>query len=433
MSNTSNPTSRRDFIKSSSLITGAALAAPYILTSARAAENNEPIKIGLIGCGGRGTGAASQALHADAYVSLHAVADMFPDHVNVSLNALKADKEIADKVKVTPETTFIGLDAYQKLLASGCDVVLLATPPGFRPTHLKAAVAAGKHVFCEKPMAVDGPGLRSVYESVAAAKKQGTALMSGFCWRYSLPERAAMEKVHEGAIGDIQSYYGTYNTGTLKNFPRQDGWTDAEFQLRNWMYFTWLSGDHIVEQAVHNIDKMNWAMKNVPPIKAVGHGGRQVRISKDYGHVFDHFSIVYDYPNEVKGFLFCRQQPNTKGDNTDTIWGTKGTCRILGFSGAPFTKGELNWKYTGEKPNMYQIEHNELFASIRKGKPINDGDFMVQSTAMAIMGRMAGYTGQEITWDMVMNSQEKLGPEKFDMTMSLPFPEVAMPGKTPYI
>jgi predicted dehydrogenase len=312
------------------------------------------------------------------------------------------------------------------------DVVILATPPGFRPIHLKAAVEAGKHVFCEKPMAVDGPGVRSVLASAELAKKKNLSLVAGFCWRYNSGERAIMQQVHDGAIGEPLALYNTYNTGPIWSRERKSNWTDMEWQMRNWYYFTWLSGDHIVEQAVHSLDKMAWAMKDVPPVQCMAHGGRQVRTEPVYGHIFDHFSVVYEYASGARGFHFSRQQANCATDNSDYIIGSKGIARVKAF-GPLSISGEKSWRFSGPRPDMYQVEHDELFASIRKEKPINDGVWMAHSTLLAIMGRMAAYTGQIITWEQALNSQENLMPTKLDWDAPLPVPPVAMPGKTAFV
>jgi predicted dehydrogenase len=410
---------------------GGVLAPSLSLTSRVYGENSDTLRLGLIGCGGRGSGAAIQALTADKNVVLTAMGDAFENRLQDSLANFK--KERPDQVKVAPDHCFVGFDAYQKVLASGVDVVILATPPGFRPIHLKAAVEAGKHIFCEKPMAVDAPGVRSVMESAKLAKEKKLSLVSGFCWRYNFAEREGMKRIHDGEIGDVRAVYSTYNTGSLWCYPRKPEWTDMEAQMRNWYYFTWICGDFIVEQACHSIDKMIWAMGDAAPLKAVAHGGRQVRTGKDFGHIFDHFSVVYEFPKGAKGFLFCRQQANCSDDNTDTILGTKGTARILGFAGGPEITGENKWKFSGKRPNMYQIEHDELFASIRAGKPMNDGAWMAQSTMTAILGRMAAYTGKSITWDEALNSKEDLSPAKYAWDQPMSTPPVAMPGITPFI
>jgi len=431
--NQPSPTTRREFIKTSAII-GTALAAPAILSgNVFAQENAGTLRVGLIGCGGRGTGAASQAFKADKNVVLAAMGDAFAEQIQSSLAALKkegADKGYADRIKVTPEKCFAGLDAYQKVIDSGVDVVLLTSPPGFRPVHLKAAVEAGKHVFCEKPMATDAPGVRSVLESTKVAKAKKLALVAGFCWRYDIPRREFYKRIHEGAIGEIRSIYATYYAGRVKPMPpaseRSKDMGDLEWQLRNWYNFGWLSGDGYVEQACHSVDKVAWAMKDASPIKAVAVGGRQT--ANNDGNIYDHMFVVYEFPNDVRGFLGQRQVSNCYSENSDYLMGSDG----VGKSGwqDPVIRGKQTWRYRGEKTDMYQVEHNELFASIRKGEPINDGEWMAHSTMMGLMGRMAAYTGQEITWEDACNSKEQLVPEKLDWKMNLPIAPMAVPGFT---
>jgi predicted dehydrogenase len=423
---------RRDFLKSSALA-GAALAAPAILPSAaRGAGNSEPLRVGLIGCGGRGTGAASQALSADKNVTLTAMGDAFDEPLRTSLQSLQ--KEQSDKVKVPPEHCFVGLDAYQKVIASGVDVVLLATPPGFRPVHLRAAIEAGKHVFCEKPMATDAPGVRSVVESARIAKEKNLSLVAGFCWRYDAARREFYRRIHDGAIGQIRAIYATYYSGPVKSMPpaahRPAGMGDLEWQLRNWYNFTWLSGDGYVEQACHSVDKVAWAMRDQPPLKAVAVGGRQA--PNNEGNIFDHMFVVYEWPEDIRAFVGQRQVGNAYSDNSDYLIGSEG----FGRSGwqPPYTKGKASWRYRETAPHidMYQTEHNELFASIRNGNPINDGPRMAQSTLIGLMGRMAAYTGQEISWEQAQNSQEKLVPDALNWKMKLDIAPMAMPGVTRY-
>ena len=428
--------SRREFLKTSAMV-GGVLAAPAILPGKLfAAENDQPLKIGLIGCGGRGTGAASQALNADKNVTLVAMADAFEEQLQKSLKSLQAEfAEQPNKIKVTPEMSFVGLDAYQKLINSGVDVVLLATPPGFRPTHLKAAIEAGKHVFCEKPMATDAPGLRSVIESANQAKEKDLSLVAGFCWRYDTPRREFYKRIHDGAIGEIRAIYATYYAGHVKPMPpaseRPAGMGDLEWQLRNWYNFSWLSGDGFVEQACHSVDKVAWALKDQPPLKAVAVGGRQT--PNNQGNIFDHMFVVYEFENDVRGFLGQRQIGNTYTDNSDYLMGSEG----VGKSGwmAPYIKGKTTWRYrdNGPKVDMYQIEHNELFAGIRSGKHINDGHWMAQSTLMGLMGRMAAYTGQTISWDQALKSTESLVPESLAFGGDFPTPAVPVPGKTKFV
>jgi predicted dehydrogenase len=423
-------TSRRDFLKSTTLI-GTALAAPAILRSAAFAANDKVLKVGLVGCGGRGTGAANQALSADPNVVLTAMGDAFPEPLQKSLQALQSQH--GDRVKVTPETSFAGIDAYQKVINSGVDVVLLAAPPGFRPVHLKAAVDANKHIFCEKPMATDAPGVRSVMASAKAAKEKNLSLVAGFCWRYDPARREFYKRVHDGALGELKAIYATYYAGVVKPMPpvseRPATMGDLEWQMRNWYNFTWLSGDGLVEQACHSIDKIAWAMKDVPPIRAVAVGGRQT--PNNEGNIFDHMFVVYEFPNNVHGFMGQRQIGNTYTDNSDYLMGSEGFGQIPGFR-PPMMKGKTTWRYNGPKKDMYQVEHDELFASIRSGKPINDGEWMAQSTLMAIMGRTAAYTGQEITWEQALAAQEKFVPDELDWKMKLPVRPMAMPGSSRY-
>ncbi|SDE24327.1 Predicted dehydrogenase [Dyadobacter soli] len=426
-------TSRRDVLKMAGVaLAGSTLPTFAILNPNRAfaGVNADTLKIGLIGCGGRGSGAANQALKADPNVVLWAMGDIFKDKMDASLENLT--KVHGPKVKVDEGRKFIGFDAFKKVLDSGVDVVLLATPPHFRPEHLTAAINAGKHVFCEKPVAVDAPGVRKVLDAAKLAKQKNVSLMSGFCWRYHEPKRASFARILDGAVGDITAIYNTYDTGTLWSFPRVSGWTDAEYVLRNWTYYTWLAGDHIVEQAVHSIDMMAWAMGGKLPISAVGTGGRQVRTDSLFGNIFDHFSVVYDYDNGVKGFHHSRQQANCENSYLVQTLGTKGSAMVNCARNVHEITGANPWKYEGAQNDMYQTEHNELFASIRSGKLINDGEFMAHSTLTAIMGRMASYTGKRVTWNEALNSTEKLGPDTYSFDMKPPVVEVAKPGITAF-
>lgn len=427
--------SRREFLKASTTAAlGGVFAANLSFPRSGFAANSDTLKVGLIGCGGRGTGAASQALKADPNVVLTAVGDAFAGQAQNSLNALKNDAAIKDRVQTTPDHVFVGLDAYQKVIDSGVDVVLLTSPPGFRPQHLRAAVAAGKQIFCEKPMATDSPGVRSVIESVAAAKQKNLALVAGFCWRYENGRREFFKRIHDGALGEVRAIYATYLTGPVKPMPpasaRPAGMGDVEWQVRNWYNFTWLSGDGLVEQACHSVDKIAWAMNGVLPLKAVGNGGRQV--PNHEGNIFDHIDVFYEFPEGVRAFMAQRQISNCYSENSDYLMCAGGTGTIPGGS-PPIIKGKELWRYKGEKNDMYQTEHNEFFASIRAGKPINDGTWMAHSTLMAIMGRIAAYTGQEITWQQALDSQDKLVPDELDWNMKLGITPLATPGRTKFV
>jgi len=421
----SSGATRREFLAAAAAGAVALGSVPFVH-----AGGGDTLKIGLIGCGGRGTGAATQALHADPNVKLVALGDVFEDHLQSSLGALRSDGEIAAKVDVKPDHCFLGFDAYKKVLATDVDVVILTTPPHFRPLHIKAAVEADKHIFCEKPVAVDAPGVQSVVRSCAEAKKKNKAVVSGLCYRYQHAKRETMQRIHEGAVGDVVALQCTYNTGFLWSHPRQPGWSDMEWQMRNWLYFTWLSGDHNVEQHIHSLDKMMWAMKDAPPKQCAGTGGRQVRTAAAFGNIFDHHCCVYEWADGVKLFANCRQQDGCASDVSDFVYGKKGTAEIMKHR----IIGENAWasKINPKQDDMYQNEHDELFASIRKGEPINNGDYMTRSTLMAIMGRMSTYTGQVITWEMALNSKEDLTPAKYEFG-EIATPPVAVPGVTKFV
>jgi myo-inositol 2-dehydrogenase/D-chiro-inositol 1-dehydrogenase len=422
--NVTDSSNRRTFLKGAGAIATTALWTG--LPRNVHAGGSDVIKVGLVGCGGRGSGAAMQAMDAGEDVRLVAMGDVFKDRLDGARQNLSVNKNFA----VDDAHTFVGFDAYQKVIES-VDVVLLATPPHFRPMQLEAAIEAGKHVFCEKPMAVDGPGVRRVMAAAQKAKEKKLAVCSGFCYRYNTPTREHMARIHDGAIGPIQCVHVTYNTGGLWMNPRQEGWSDMEWQLRNWLYFTWLSGDHNVEQHVHSLDTASMYMNNEYPTECVAHGGRQARTDPAYGHIFDHHAVVYEYASGARCFAYCRQQPDTHGDVSDWAFGTKGRALKRAFNYHEIF-GENPWKFRGKTVDAYQTEHNELFASIRKGEPVNDGDYMAKSTLMGIMGRMASYTGKKITWEMALNSQEVLGPTSYEMG-PLPVPPVAIPGKTPFV
>jgi predicted dehydrogenase len=421
---------RRQFLKSG---LGAAAAAgfPAIIT---AQTVTNAIKVGLVGCGGRGSGAASQALAADDYAELTAVADIDQGQIDHCLQTLGRISKTAARVKVAKDKQYLGLDAYQKVIASDADVILLATPPGFRPGHLAACIAASKHVFCEKPISTDGPGVRSVIETSEKARAKNLSLVAGFCWRYNNMIQDTFQQMESGAIGKLVSYYATYYTNPVKPMPaastRPAGMSDVEWQIRNWYNFVWLCGDSLVEQAVHSADKIAWAMHDEAPVSCVGVGGRT--IAAEGGNIYDHFEINYIYPNGVRAFLANRQTTNCYNENSDYILGTEGTCTI-GRGPVPRIEGKTTWTFTGQQYNMYQKEHDLLFASIRKGQPMNDGKRMATSTLLAMMGRMAAYTGQQITWEQALNSQDKLVPDNLDWNGKLDVRPRAEPGITKFV
>ena len=358
------------------------------------------------------------------------MADVFPEKVERAVTGLKKRHE----KKVDVPHQFVGLDAYQKLIGSGVDLVILATPPGFRPVQFRAVVEAGKHCFIEKPMATDAPGVRSIMESVKISKQKNLAIVAGFCWRYELERRAFYERVLGGEIGDVQSIYATYLTGPVKpmqpDSARKPEWSDIEWQVRNWYNFAWLGGDGLVEQAVHSVDKIAWAMRDEPPISCTAVGGRG--IPNHSGNIFDHIEVNYLYPNGVRAYMAQRQQRRCHNENNDYLLGTKGRGDIA--RGVFIENAKGRWTYDGKRENMYQVEHNELFESIRAGKPINNGDRMALSTMMAVMGRTAAYTGKQITYEQALNAKEDRYPRDMNWeTGKHTPPPLAKPGITPFV
>lgn len=417
---------RRNFLKQSAVAVSAlAGAAPL---NAHVA-GGDTLKVGLVGCGNRGSGAIQNALAADKYTSLWALADAFADRVDSCRD--KTSKEFPNQIDLAPDRCFAGINAYQQLIDSGVDVVLLCSPPAFRPAHLRYAVEKKKHIFCEKPMAVDAPGVRSVLETAKLARAENLNIVSGFCYRYDQLKRETIQRIHDGAIGDVLAIHTNYLTGYLWSFDRQPGWSDAEYQLRNWLYYTWLSGDHIVEQHIHSLDKAAWTLRDQFPVAAYGVAGRQTRTDAKFGNIFDHFATVFEFPAGVKVFSYCRQVAGCAGDVNDHVIGTKGFAQLQQHLVQP--ANGRRWKFTGQAKDMYSQEHIELFEAIRSGKTINQGEQMAHSTLMGIMGRMAGYTGKKITWEQALASQEALVPEKLDLKGAMPFPPVAIPGKTPFV
>ncbi len=435
---TASGATRRDFLKTSGAVAGAALAGNLAIARSAHAQGSDILKIGLIGCGGRGTGAALNAMNADRNSKLTAMGDLFIERVKGRRKLLK--KRNPKQTTVDDNHCFAGYDAYQKVIDSGVDVIVLGETPHFRPRHLAAAVAAGKHVFCEKPVAVDAPGVRSILVSTEEAEKKGLSIVSGLCWRYHPAIQATMKKVADGAVGEIRSIQETYLFGLVsRHIPRTPEMTEMEYQARNWWWFTWLSGDHNCEQHVHSLDKALWAMGGVPPLAAWGTGGRGLR---KVGDIYDHFAITYEYPNEVRVHAYCRQQKGCDVNVKDLFVGTKGSCEMdPGKYHHIFDlQGKRTWRYRGRRANMYQLEHDALFAAIRKGEPINNGRYMAYSTMMAILGRMCAYTGTKITWEQAINSQQDLSPKEYRLDAeppTLPDAEghypVAIPGVTKFV
>ena len=418
---TEGDTSRRDFLKTGA-VGAAAVAATLSLLQNVHADGNDVIRVGLVGCGGRGTGAATQCVQGGQNVRLVAMGDAFQDRLTSARNTLTNNRALAGRIDVPPARCFVGLNAYEQVIAA-CDLVILATPPGFRPTHIRAAVNARKHVFAEKPVAVDGAGVRMVLTAFEDANRHRLSCVAGTQRRYQTSYREAMQHLHGGDIGTITSGRCYWNQGSLWHRDRTPQMSDLEWQLRNWLYFTWLSGDHICEQHVHNLDVINWAL-NAHPERAVGMGGRQARTGREFGNIYDHFAIDYEYPNGVHVLSMCRQIAGCANNVSEALAGTRGRWS----SQRQAITGERPWAFRAQDNDPYQQEHVALIQSIRAGRPINDLRNVAHSTLTAIMGRMSAYTGRQITWDQALNAEGNLMPANLAFDMRLPVPPVAIPG-----
>ena len=423
--------SRRSLMRNSTALAVGAAAASALnfgFPSGVYAQGDGTIRVGLVGCGGRGSGAAVNALNGDPNAKLVAMGDAFKDKADFALNSLKQGAgPVAPRIQVPPGQVFSGLDAYKQVIAAS-DVVILATPPHFRPMHLAAAIDAGKHVFCEKPVAVDAPGVRSVMETAKKAKEKNLTLVSGLCYRYDQAKQEVVKRIHDGELGDIQFLQTNYLTGWLWSNPRKPDWGDLEWQLRNWLYFYWLSGDHIVEQHIHSIDKMLWVMKDVPPTKVLATGGRTQRTQPQFGNIYDHFTSMFEWETGQRCLAQCRQYKDCDTDISDWVYGTKGTADIMNHRINEPGSSKMKWKRRKPAPQMYDYEHVELFKSVRDGKALNNGDYMCKSTLMAIMARMSAYSGKTVKWEEALNSQESFTPASYDLKAPLPVAPVPVPG-----
>jgi predicted dehydrogenase len=399
--------SRRRFIRESSLwVAGGAVVGQMAFARSAHAFGSDEIKLGLIGCGGRGTGAASQAMNTEGRTRLVAMADAFPNNLQGSLRGLKSEHK--DKVDVPMERQFVGFDAYKHVLEADIDLVILATPPGFRPLHLEAAVNAGKHVFMEKPVAVDAPGVRRVRAATKEAQRKNLAIAVGLQRRHERRYMETIKRLQDGQIGDIILTRAYWNGDGVWVRPRQNGQTEMEYQMRNWYYFNWLCGDHIVEQHIHNLDVINW-LKNAYPKSAQGQGGRQVRTGKEYGEIYDHHFVEFTYPDESTMISQCRHIPDTWNSVNEYAHGTKGSCNIAGATIMDHN-GQPVWSYGRGGGDGHQQEHHDLFAVIRNGERPNEGEYGALSTMTSILGRMATYSGKKISWDEALNSELIISP-----------------------
>lgn len=415
--------SRRDFVKATTAAAvGGSIAAHFNSIPGAYAAGSDMIKVGLIGCGGRGTGAVHNVFEGAKGVKLVAMGDVFKDRLDESRADIRKKHE--DKMDVPDSRCFVGFDAFEKVINSDVNYIILATPPAFRPAHLEAAVKAGKHIFTEKPVSVDGPGTRRVLALFDQAKSKGLGIAAGTQRRHQAGYIETMKLIHDGRIGDIVAARCYWNQGGLWKKDREKEWSDLEWQMRNWLYFTWLSGDHIVEQHIHNIDVVNWAV-GAHPVSAVGMGGRQARTDPAYGHIYDHFAIDYEYENGLHMMSMCRQIQGAASNVSEALVGTKGTCQVNRYQ----ISGAQSWRFRDEETNPYVQEHTNLIASIRAANPINELGTVAESTLSAIMGRMSAYTGKQVTWEQALNSKEDLVPKKFAWG-PMPVPPVAIPGQT---
>jgi predicted dehydrogenase len=421
--------SRRTFATIAAAAAAAATAAlPAKAFAIGRRRNADPIRIGVIGCGGRGTGAARNAVEASENVFITALGDLFPDRMADARRGF--DKKVTEDAKfaaayvVTDDKVFTGWDAYEKVLATDCDLVILASPPAFRAMHLTAAVNAGKHIFAEKPVCVDVATAIEAYAAADLAKQKGLGYVSGTQRRHDPRYVDVIKRVHDGAIGEVITGQVYWNQGGLWSHERKPEWTDTEFQLRNWLYYTWASGDHIVEQHVHNLDVANWVM-GAHPVKATAMGGRQTRTDAVYGHIFDHFAVEYEYADGRRITSFCRQQDGTMSRVREDFQGSLGRTNA-----ADTIEGRNAYKAAEiQGMNPYVEEHRNLVASIRAGQPLNEGRQIVDSNLTAILGREAAYTGQTLTWDELLASNLSILPKEYAFG-ALAVPAVPTPGET---
>jgi predicted dehydrogenase len=426
--------SRRGFMHSSAAL-AAALAAGGVVLPSRAnaaVPSRTALKVGVIGCGGRGRGAAANILAASPDTEIVALGDIFPERVATALTQLaKLDAGMASRVKVPQERCFTGFESYAGVLDAGVDVVILATPPGFRPAHFEAAINAGKHVFMEKPVAVDPVGVRRVIEAAKAAQEKSCSVVAGTQRRHEVCYHEAKKRIDDGAIGDVVGASVYWNQGGLWKVDPRTEWSDMEWQIRNWLYFAWLSGDHIVEQHVHNLDVGAWYLGD-SPVSCSGMGGRQVRTAAEYGHVFDHFAVEFEYAGGRRMHSYCRQIDGCTSRVEEIIHGTRGYARLSQFGTAEI-HGANPWKWRGEQTDPYTQEHIDLIASITGNGPyLNHGVRIAESTLLAIMGRMSAYTGKTVTWKHAMESRLDLTPPAMEFGPLLA-PPVPVPGREPLV
>jgi predicted dehydrogenase len=414
---------RREFIKRSSALPLARLATLSVQHKVHAA-GSDVIKVGMIGCGGRGSGAAAQAMNADRGVRITAMADLFADRLGRSRKNLRAEN--ASQMAVDDDHCFTGFDGYKRVIDSGVDVVLIANASRFQARHFEACVDADLHTFVEKPAAMDPPDVKRLSTSAEKAQQKGLSVVSGQMWRYDPAIAETVKRVHDGAIGDIVAIQITTHRDNFRLRPRKPAYSEIEYQLYNWTHFSWLSGDFLTASLVHHTDLAAWAMKEEQPATAFGMGGRAAEFDAEHGDCFDHNAVIYEYANGVKLFAFLIVQPNCYTEVSDIVMGTKGRAHLQ----AGRIEGENQWRYRGERANPYQIEQDELFASVRSGIPINNGRYMALSAMTGIMGQMATYTGKKIEWDQARKAGHVFGPPECEPPVK-PRPDGTYPVRIP--
>jgi predicted dehydrogenase len=398
---------RRAFLKTAAAVVAAGVRPGYLAGS-------DVIRVGMIGAGGRCTEAAAQALNADDGARLVAMADVVMDRLKAKRKLLK--EKLPHQVEVDDDHCFAGFDAYKHVIASS-DVVLIANAAKFHPLHMYAAIQAGKHVFVEKPHAIDPAGIKVVEAACELARRKNLRVLSGLQSRYTAAYRETIQRIHDGAIGEVAAIQEKFLRPPYVLYPRQPGLTEVEWQGSNQYHFHWLSGDDVPQSLVHNLDRASWVLRGQAPIKCHGMGGRSTLRGEIYGSVFDHHAVVYEFPNGVPVYAYCRTIPNCYNETSSVVLGTKGRADILKGR----IEGETKWQYAGPSmyanslTNPYQIEHNELFKAIRSGKPLNSGDFMARSTMIGIMGQISCYTGKEVTWEQVSASDFYFPPKPEDV------------------
>jgi myo-inositol 2-dehydrogenase/D-chiro-inositol 1-dehydrogenase len=390
-------TSRRSFLKKSAAAAAVAQLSGRFLARAAYVAGDDTIRIGLIGCGGRGTGAVINAMNADYGTRLVAIADLIMDRARKARDSFRERKP--GQTAVDDDHCFGGFDGYKGVIEAA-DVVLIANAAKFHPLHLKTAIEAGKHVFVEKPHAIDPAGIKVVSEACELAKRKKLCVVSGLHSRHHMGYQEAIQRVHDGAIGEIVAIEENFLREPYVLYPRQPGMTEVEYQGSNQYHFHWLSGDDVPQSLVHNLDRASWAMHEQAPIKAHGMGGRSTLHGEIYGDVFDHHAVVYEFAGGVRLYAFCRTIPECYNDSSSILLGSKGRCNVTKMR----IEGETNWQYQGANLDPYLLEHKALFKAIRDSSPINNGDYMARSTLIGIMGQVSCYTGKEVTWDQISAS-----------------------------